>query len=115
MLTGVTRRAARDEAPQDTTATRRLAWIITAIGVTLLLAVTLVRSSPPPSASGSGGWRFDLREDFDSLSPSRWNVKNNTFSTNESSYLLARNVSAGNGVLRVQGKREEVGGRHYSS
>ena len=69
-------------------------------------------STPPPVPTG---WRLDMSEDFDSLSPSRWNIKNNTYASNEDSYLLARNTSVRGGLLRIQGKLEKAGGRNYTS
>lgn len=68
-------------------------------------------ATPTPVADA---WKPDLVENFDSLS-SRWNVKNDTYASNESSYLLARNVTDTNGVLRIQGKPESAGGRSYTS
>lgn len=74
-------------------------------------------SSPSSSSTTSApaGWRADMSEDFNSIAPSRWQVKDKTYSSNEESYLLARNTSVSNGVLRIQGKKEKVGGRNYTS
>ncbi len=60
-------------------------------------------------------WTLDMSEDFDTLAPTRWNIKDNTSSSNEDSYLLAGNTSVSDGVLRIQGKLESVGGRNYTS
>jgi beta-glucanase (GH16 family) len=76
-------------------------------------AVVVAPSSPLPANPGE--WKLDLSEDFDSLSSSRWNIKNNTYASNEDSYLLARNTSVGGGVLRIQGKLESAGRRNYTS
>ena len=54
-------------------------------------------------------------ENFDSLDTSRWNVRNNTYASNENSYMLARNTTIDNGTLRIQGKKESAGGRDYTS
>ncbi len=67
------------------------------------------------SVPAISGWTPNLSENFTSFSSSRWNAKNNTYSSNEDSYLLARNATVGGGVLRIQGKRESVGGRSYTS
>jgi hypothetical protein len=61
------------------------------------------------------GWKLDMVEDFNGISSTRWNVRNNTYSSNESSYLLAANTSTKDGVLRIQGKKQSVGGRDYTS
>lgn len=77
--------------------------------------------SPEPSPSPTdptpapAPWRADMTENFDSLSTSRWTVKDKTYIANDSSYLTAANVRTDNGVLKVQGKRESVGGRDYTS
>ena len=75
---------------------------------TVLVAVALTRSTPAPPPTS---WRADLDEQFDVVSPTTWNVEDNTFAANESSYHLARNVSTRSGVLRVQAKpsRQEAG------
>lgn len=79
---------------------------------------------PPPPPPPDGGttlpvdttkWAIELADDFTSLNTANWNIRNNTYSSNESSYLLARNVSIENSVLRIQGKKESVGGRAYTS
>ncbi|MET0819385.1 MAG: glycoside hydrolase family 16 protein [Aeromicrobium sp.] len=80
--------------------------------VTVLVVVALTRSTsgPPPSR-----WRADLDEQFDLIAPTTWNVEDNTFASNESSYHLARNVSTRSGVLRLRAKPESAGGRQYTS
>ncbi len=70
---------------------------------------------PPATTPVPAGWTLDMSEDFDTLASTRWNIKNNTSASNEDSYLLARNTSLSDGVLRIQGKLESVGGRNYTS
>lgn len=69
----------------------------------------------PPAPADPAGWKLNMQDDFDSLSPTRWNVKNNTYASNEDSYLLARNTSVANGRLRIQGKLESASGHDYTS
>jgi beta-glucanase (GH16 family) len=87
--------------------------------VILILPLLTFAAPPAPSLAAvsplPAGWTLNMSEDFNSLSSTRWNVANNTYSPNEDSYLLARNATVSGGVLRVQGKRESVGGRHYTS
>ena len=71
--------------------------------------------APPATTPVPAGWTMDMSEDFDTLASTRWNIKNNTYASNEDSYLLARNTSVNDGVLRIQGKLESVGGRNYTS
>lgn len=74
----------------------------------------------PPAPSGTAhvaGWKLDWVENFNgrSLDPTKWNVRNDTSLAIEDSFLLASNVSVGNGSLRIQVKHESVGGRAYTS
>lgn len=77
-------------------------------------AVTWQAGKPMTTATGPG-WRAQLVEDFDAISTSRWNVRDNTYNSNEASYLLATNTTTENGVLRIQAKHQSVGGRTYTS
>ena len=81
--------------------------------LSVALALPLVAALAGPSAPSSAavpalpaGWKVDMSEDFNSISTSRWNIKNNTSASNEDSYLLARNITTKDGMLRVQGKKE---------
>ncbi|GGD26930.1 glycoside hydrolase family 16 protein [Nocardioides daphniae] len=69
----------------------------------------------PASCATSNQWKPELDDDFNALDPKVWNVKNNTYASNEDSYLRAQNVSVKNGVLRLQAKKEAYRGRNYTS
>lgn len=60
-------------------------------------------------------WRPILTEDFDSLDQARWRVRDRTYSSNESSYLLGENVTVANGLLRIQARDQSAGGRSFTS
>jgi beta-glucanase (GH16 family) len=82
------------------------------------LLVALAGPSAPSRAAVNplpAGWKLNLQEDFNTLNTARWKVNNNTVAPNEDSYLLARNVTVSGGILRMQGKKESVGGRKYTS
>jgi hypothetical protein len=72
-------------------------------------------STTPPATPPVAGWKEDWTDNFNTIDTTRWAVKNNTYASNENSYLLAKNVSIENGVLRVQAKNEAVGGKAYTS
>lgn len=62
------------------------------------------------------GWSPFFEDQFLNLNTvDNWSVKNNTYASNEHSYLLAANVSASNGLLNIVGKKEAVGGRQWTS
>ncbi len=56
-----------------------------------------------------------MSDDFNSMDSSRWNVRNNTWASNEASYMLGANTTIDNGALRIQGKLQSAGGRNYTS
>ena len=56
-----------------------------------------------------------LDERFATLDPARWNVRNLTSNSNEASYLLARNVTAGPAGLTIRALREAAGGKLFTS
>ncbi len=85
------------------------------LSVTRVVRGSAVVVTPSPAPANPTGWALDMSEGFDSLSTSRWTVKNNTSASNENSYLLAANTSVGSGVLRIQGKLQSAGGRKYTS
>ncbi len=68
-------------------------------------------------------WHMVWHDEFGgrSVNRSHWNIRNNTFSTNEDSALTSRprNVSVGDGTLRLTALREEYTvrntTRHYTS
>lgn len=81
-------------------------------------------TSPPSSTSSPAGdepsppqfrWEPDLVEEFDRLDPTVWTVRDQTANANEDSFLQAANVSVRDGVLRITGRREEAGGRRFTS
>ncbi len=95
---------------------RHLPLLVTALLVPVGLA--FAGPSAPSKAAVTPlptGWKLNMSEDFNTLSSARWNVANNTYSPNEDSYLLARNATVSGGILRIQGKKESVGGRKYTS
>ncbi len=103
---------------------RRLVVIATSLvtaAVPALLATTVAtpagaaNATTPIAVTAVSGWKLDMNDDFNTLNTARWNVKNNASNSNEESYLLSRNVTTGSGYLRVQGKKESVGGRKYTS
>ncbi len=63
------------------------------------------------------GWRLRWADEFDGTGPpgAPWNVRDEDYSSNEASYLLASNVTQEDGSLRITARREEVGGRDFSS
>ena len=71
----------------------------------------LETATPPPSASRA----VLLDERFATIDPARWTVRNNTYNSNEASYLLARNVTAGPAGLRIRALREAAGGKQFTS
>lgn len=90
--------------------------------------VTVTPPPPPPDPGDTNGgadpalWLLDFDDEFTkdgtgtaAVDPTRWNVKNNTSSSNEASYLLAANVSAAGGILNIVGKQQAAGGRSYTS
>jgi beta-glucanase (GH16 family) len=72
-------------------------------------------ASTPTGTTSVSGWKLDLNENFDSLNTSRWTVKNNAAHGNEESYITSNNVSLSSGILRIQAKKQSLGGRKYTS
>lgn len=62
--------------------------------------------TPEPDPLEVEGWELTFNDDFNSLDPQVWNVKNGTYMDHEDSHLWARNVSTADGVLRIQAKQE---------
>ncbi len=71
--------------------------------------------SPDLGPSQVKGWALDINEEFNTLDPNRWNVRDRTYNSNEDSYLLAANTRVRDGVLVIEGRRESAGGRQYTS
>ena len=73
--------------------------------------------SPTPTATPTSlpGWTLSWNDSFDTINTSNWNVIDNTGVDYDSAWLLARNVTTSNGILRVQAKKESAGGRPYTS
>lgn len=105
--------------------TRRHTLALTAGAAALALAVStggapsagaaVTTTSTPIGTTTVSGWRLLANDDFTTFNTTRWSVKDNVANSNEESYLLARNVTVANGVLRVQSKKESMGGRKYTS
>lgn len=108
-------------SPGSRTRRRGLAAAAVLFAMVLLFAVDQLRSSHPgletenAPATPPDAWVLDLDEDFTALDLGRWQPKNETYSSNEDSYLLARNVSVADGVLRIAARSEAVGGRSWTS
>jgi beta-glucanase (GH16 family) len=115
----------RPTSPRSTSSPHRPRRRTAAAATALALGVPALvggLSSPGVAATSTStgstsisGWKLDLNDGFDSLSTSRWTVKNNATSSNEESYLLARNVTTSGGILKIQSKKESMGGRKYTS
>ena len=82
-------------------------------------ATSTQSSTPSPTSSAPAGYKLVWSDDFNSLDPSKWNIRNNTWSNNEESVDLARNVTVANGALTIQASKEAVAAgsstRNYSS
>ncbi len=65
------------------------------------------------------GWSLVWGDEFDSaaVDTGKWNVRNGWAASNEESYVTNRpeNVFVSNGALTIRARREEIGGRHFSS
>jgi beta-glucanase (GH16 family) len=72
---------------------------------------------PDPTTPAPNGWELSFSDEFEgnAVDTSKWNIRNNTYLSYEQSYLLGRNVSVEDGVLKVVAKRESVGGKAYTS
>lgn len=84
----------------------------------LRIAMPAPSSAAAPPTSGctpSSSWTPDLTEEFTGLDPNVWNVKNDTYASNEDSYLRSRNVSVTNGRLRIQARKETYRSRNFTS
>ncbi len=78
-------------------------------------AYTAEDVAAPPAAGPRAvpGWTVELADDFDDVDARVWSLKDDTFSSNEDSFLRADNCTiAGAGkdghALRLQGKQESV-------
>lgn len=72
---------------------------------------------PDPTTPEPSGWALSFSDEFDgdSIDSTKWNVRNNAANSNEQSYLLARNVTVGDGALQVTARAESVGGKSFTS
>lgn len=63
------------------------------------------------------GWTLVWSDEFDgaAVDPERWNVRDQDSNANEASYLLRRNVELCDGYLALTARREEAGGRAFTS
>lgn len=103
---------------------RRFAVMTTSLVTAALPAMVAAGVAAPADAANATtpigtttvtGWKLDVTDDFNSLNTARWNVKNNVANSNEESYLLSRNVTVSGGIVRIQSKKESMGGRKYTS
>jgi beta-glucanase (GH16 family) len=78
------------------------------------VSYSLITTTRPPVPAG---WTTTFEDYFDgtSVDTAKWNVRNNTYNNNEQSYLLARNVTVSDGLLKITAKKESVGGKAYTS
>lgn len=95
-----------------------------AAAVVMSVSAALVGSTMSPVGAATttttgrttlSGWRLDASDDFSSFNSRRWTARNNQAHSNESGYILSRNVSTNSGTLRIQGKKESAGGRKYTT
>ncbi len=63
----------------------------------------------------ASGWKLKMADEFSSMSTANWSVRNQSTNSNEKSYLTSSNVTIDNGSLRIQGKKQSMGGRSYTS
>ncbi len=86
---------------------------------TALLCATAPAAAEKADSVGStevaevDGWTLVLEEDFEQVDPDRWSLKDATYSSNEDSFLRARNCSiddtgADGHSLRLQARQESV-------
>jgi beta-glucanase (GH16 family) len=107
--------ASRLPARATTVATALLTCVAPALWFGAWHSPAEAATTTTTAARSVTGWQPSLTEEFDSISTSRWNVRTNEAHPNEESYLLARNVSVDAGALRIQAKKESVGGKRYTS
>ncbi|MFN8195875.1 MAG: glycoside hydrolase family 16 protein [Nocardioidaceae bacterium] len=106
---------------------RVLPLVLGAVVVAVLLGVvfaTLRQPGSRPAAAGPGsgqplpgltGWEPDLTEDFTSLDPSVWNVRNRQHYERDDAEVLAANVATQDGAIRIQARQQAVDGRSFTS
>ncbi|HYO39143.1 MAG TPA: glycoside hydrolase family 16 protein [Nocardioidaceae bacterium] len=73
------------------------------------------RPDPPAEPLDLTGWTPASVERFARFDTRRWTARDQTYSSNEASHLQAANVSVRSGSLRIQGRKEAVNGRAYTS
>lgn len=80
-------------------------------------SVREVIGSMTPDPTYLPGWTLTFNDEFNgtSIDTTKWNVRNNDSNSNEQSYLLAANVGVANGNLQITAKKENVGGKLYTS
>jgi beta-glucanase (GH16 family) len=110
---------ARAHSPRSPRRTAITAASLVALAVPALVGALsspgVAATTTSTAATSVPGWTLDVNDGFDSFNSSRWSTKNNTANTNEESYLLSRNVTTSGGILTIQGKKESMGGRKYTS
>lgn len=109
------------ERARPTTRTRRRRAALFASGVASLALPLLAVGVPEASAdtpigtTSVSGWKLSLDDNFNSINTATWTVKDGATNSNERSYLTNDNVTTSAGLLRIQGKKQSMGGRSYTS
>lgn len=79
----------------------------------IVAAVLCASAAPAAALDEDPGWTLVLAEDFERIDPERWTLKDETYSSNEDSFLRAGNCSiadagADGNALRLQAEEEPV-------
>ena len=107
-------------------------WINIAGSLILIVLFCSFASSCPPATGvldpySDKGWKLVWSDEFegDSLDMSKWNIETGTgiqygqyidgWGNDEAQYYRAENVRVEDGVLYLEAKKENVGGRKYTS
>ena len=77
--------------------------------------VTVAAGELAPAAARRKAWKLRMVEEFNHFNPRRWSKRHESSNSNEDSYLLASNVRVRGGKLRIQARKQRVGGRHFTS
>jgi beta-glucanase (GH16 family) len=84
-------------------------------GLPVVSAPVFEAPGSPSGASDLPGWNLDMAEEFDSFDTSRWTKYDQEAWGHEDSYVLARNATTSNGLMRLQAKDEQAGGRSWTT
>lgn len=115
-----------DPPPAETTTTQAqtttTAPATTSTAAPTTTAPATTTTQPPATTTTTPpatGWNLVWGDEFDStaVNTGKWNVRNGWAASNEESYVTnrAENVFVSNGALTIRARREEIGGRHFSS